>query len=302
MKKYFTWVVVPVLMFVMIAPVSAEAATMTRDQQISYLYAQIALLQVQLQALQQANGGVGSPKSTSYVSVETDGVNVVDKEFVEMDGRVTFKRSDDARVWFEYGESNALSYSTPSKLVKNKRSGDTVKFSLIAPDLRNNTVYYYRAVAEGEDGRYAEGTVKSFRFEGRSGSSNDSDDNDDEDTPNVTTDDADDVTTTRATLTGEVDMNDAGDGYVFFVYGEDEDAVDEVADELEYRDIDTDGDDIRKVVVDSSFDDDDTFEQSISGLTDDTDYYFRLCVEFEDEDDDTMLECGDVEEFSTDNY
>lgn len=301
MKKYFTWVVVPVLMFVMIAPVNAQAATMANQQQIAALYAQIAVLQAQLLALQQANGGIGGAKSTTYLAVETQGVNVVDREFVEMDGRVTFKRSDDARVWFEYGESYALSYSTPSELIKNKRSGDTVSFSLIAPDLDNNTIYYYRAVAEGEDGKFAEGTIKSFRYDGRSGSSNDDDDDNNSDTPDVTTDEADDVETTRATLTGEVDMNDANDGYVFFVYGEDEDAIDDASDESEYRDIDTDGDDIRKVVVDSSFDDDDTVEKTISGLNDDTDYYFRLCVEFEDEDDDVTLECGDVEEFTTDN-
>lgn len=298
MKKYFTWVVVPVLMFVLVAPVSAQAAPVVNQQQIAYLYAQIALLQAQLNALILAGGGVGAGKSTSYVSVETEGVDVVDREFVEMEGRVTFKRSDDARVWFEYGESNALSYSTPSELIKNKRSGDTVRFSLIAPDLDNNTVYYYRAVAEGEDGKYAEGVTKSFRFEGRSGSSNN---NDDEDTPDVTTDDAEDIETTRATLTGDVDMNDVENGYVFFVYGEDEDAIEDAADESEYRDIDTDGDDIRKVVVDSSFDDDDSFEETVSGLNDDTDYFFRLCVEFDDEDDDATLECGDVEEFTTDN-
>ncbi len=302
MKKYFTWVVVPVLMFVMIAPVNAQAATMANQQQIAALYAQIAILQAQLLALQQVHGGVGGAKSTSYISVETRGVKEVDREFVEMDGRVTFKRSDAARVWFEYGESNALSYSTPSEVIKNKRSGDTVSFSLIAPDLDNNTIYYYRVVAEGEDGKFAEGAIKSFRYEGRSGSLNDDDDDDnDSDTPDVTTDDADDVGTSRATLTGDVDMNDADDGYVFFVYGEDEDAIEDASEESEYRDIDTDGDDIRKVVVDSSFDDDDSVEKTVSGLNDDTDYYFRLCVEFEDEDDDTALECGDVEEFTTDN-
>jgi hypothetical protein len=183
-------------------------------------------------------------------------------------------------------------------VIKNKRSGDTVRFSLIAPDLKNNTIYYYRAVAEGDDGKYAEGLVKSFRFEGRSGSSNRTNDSD---TPDVTTDEAENIGTTRATLTGDIDMNDAEDGYVFFVYGEDEDAIEDASDESEYRDIDTDGDDIRKTVVDSRFDGDDNFEKVVSGLNRDTDYYFRLCVEFDDEDDDTTLECGDVESFTTDN-
>jgi hypothetical protein len=43
-----------------------------------------------------------------------------------------------------------------------------------------------------------------------------------------------------------------------------------------------------------------TFWASISGLEDDSDYFFRICVEYEDEDNDTVLECGAVESFTTD--
>ena len=300
MKKYITWMVVPVLLFVLVVPTGAQAATVSaaNQQQIAYLYAMVAQLQAQLNALLALNGGASA---TNNVSVQTDGVSVVDNEYIEINGRVTFKEDGDARVWFEYGLTNALSYSTESEDISNKDRNDSVSFSLIAPDLSNNTVYYYRAVAEGDDGRFAEGVIKSFKFDG-SGRSGDGDsDNNNEDTPSVTTDSADDIQTDSAVLTGDIDMNDFENGNVFFVYGEDESAIEDAADESEYRDIDTDGDDIRKVVVDSSFDDDDSFEQTVTGLNDDADYFFRLCVQYDDEDDDATLECSDVEEFTTDN-
>lgn len=302
MKKYITWMVVPVLMFVLIVPTGAQAATVSvaNQQQIAYLYTLVAQLQAQLNALLAQTGGA---TATNNVSVQTDGVSVVDNDYIEMNGRVTFKQDGDARVWFEYGLTNALSYSTESEDISNKDRNDSVSFSLIAPDLNNNAVYYYRAVAEGDDGRFAEGLIRSFKFDGtgRSGSGDSDDDDTDDDTPSVTTDNADDVQNDSAVLTGDIDMNDFENGYVFFVYGEDESAVEDAADESEYGDIDTDGDDLRKVVVESNFDDDDSFEETVTGLNDDTDYFFRLCVQYDDEDDDATLECGDVEDFTTEN-
>ncbi len=297
MKKYITWLVVPVLLFVLVVPTGAQAATVsaTNQQQIAYLYAMVAQLQAQLNALLALNGGASA---TNNVSVQTDGVSVVDSDYIEMNGRVTFKQDGDARVWFEYGLTNALSYSTESENISNKDRNDSVSFSLIAPDLSRNTMYYYRAVAEGVDGRFAEGVIKSFKFEGasRSGSANTNDD-----TPTVTSDNADDVQDDSAILVGDIDMNDFENGYVFFVYGEDKNAIKDAADESEYRDIDTDGNDIKKVVVNSSFDGDDSFEKTVTGLNDDTDYYFSLCVQYDDEDDDVTLECSTVENFTTDN-
>ncbi len=294
--------VVPVLMFVLIVPTGAQAATVSvaNQQQIAYLYTLVAQLQAQLNALLAQTGGA---TATNNVSVQTDGVSVVDNDYIEMNGRVTFKQDGDARVWFEYGLTNALSYSTESEDISNKDRNDSVSFSLIAPDLNNNAVYYYRAVAEGDDGRFAEGLIRSFKFDGtgRSGSGDSDDDDTDDDTPSVTTDNADDVQNDSAVLTGDIDMNDFENGYVFFVYGEDESAVEDAADESEYGDIDTDGDDLRKVVVESNFDDDDSFEETVTGLNDDTDYFFRLCVQYDDEDDDATLECGDVEDFTTEN-
>jgi hypothetical protein len=96
-------------------------------------------------------------------------------------------------------------------------------------------------------------------------------------------------------------MNDFENGTVFFVYGEDKSLVEDVEDEDTYSAIDTDGYDLRKVVVDTNFDADDDFVKTVTGLHDDTRYYFRLCAQFENDDNDDQLICGDVEDFDTDN-
>src|SRR5690606_5339009 len=130
---------------------------------------------------------------------------------------------------------------------------------------------------------------------------NDDDDHDNDDIPDVNTEDAEDVDEDSAELHGEVDMNDFEDGRVFFVYGQDESDIEDVEDEDSYSDVDEQGDDLQKVQVYSNLDNSRSFWVSVFGLDDDTDYYFRICVEYEDEDGDDTLECGSVEEFTTDN-
>ena len=119
--------------------------------------------------------------------------------------------------------------------------------------------------------------------------------------PDVTTNTATSIGDDEARLRGRVDMNDFRNGTAFFVYGEDEDAVDDATDEDRYSDIDEDGDNLQKVVVDSDVDSTQTLEKRVTGLDNNTRQYFALCVEYEDEDDDDALECGTVREFRTDN-
>jgi len=142
-------------------------------------------------------------------------------------------------------------------------------------------------------------SYNTSQFTSSNNSSNNNNRNLDE--PDVETDDADDITDDEAELNGEIDMNDFEDGYVFFVYGEDEDQVEDATDEDEYDDIDEDGDDLQKVRVDNRFDGSDDFSEDIDDLDRNTEYFFVLCVEYEDEDGDETLECGSVEEFETDN-
>lgn len=129
----------------------------------------------------------------------------------------------------------------------------------------------------------------------------DNDDNDDEDVPEVMTDDAEDINRNGAELHGEIDMNDFENGVAFFVYGEDEGGIEDVEDEDSYNDVSSDGDDLQKVLLSSSFDDNRSFSARIYNLDADTEIFYRICVGYEDEDNDDTLACGDVESFETDN-
>lgn len=267
---------------------TASAYSYSDSARLAELQAMIIRLQAELARLQ-AGHYYGGTTSGSNVEVLKNGS-------VELQG-VAGGTSGSVRAWFEYGPTYSMQYSTPMTTVSAGRT-----FYGVADDIDRNHTYYYRAVTEDRRGDIAESVTRSFVVTTGSNYNDDRDwrDEDDEDRPEVTTDDADDVEDDRAELRGEVDMQDAEDGIVFFVYGEDEDQVEDAADEDRYSDIDTDGDDLRKVKVASNFDDEDDFYAVVTGLDDNTDHYFRICVEYEDEDNDERLECGDVESFETD--
>lgn len=123
--------------------------------------------------------------------------------------------------------------------------------------------------------------------------------------PDATTDSARDVDEDSAELNGSVDMNDFDNGLVFFVYGQNEDDIDDVDDDFDsYSEVDTDGEDLRKVKVDNDLDGNDgeeEYDKKVTGLDTNETYYFRMCVEYVDEDGDDTLECGNTKEFETDN-
>jgi type II secretory pathway pseudopilin PulG len=269
---------------------TASAYSYSDSARLAELQAMIIRLQAELARLQ-----AGQYYGGSTVSGD---VEVLKNGSVELQG-VAGGTSGSVRAWFEYGPTYSMQYSTPMTTVNAGRT-----FYGVADDIDRNRTYYYRAVTEDRHGDITESATRSFVVTTGSNYNDDRDwrdeDEEDEDRPEVTTDEADDVEDDRAELRGEVDMQDAEDGIVFFVYGEDEDMVEEVTDEDRYSNIDTDGDDLRIVRVDSSFDGDDDFYAVVTGLDDSTDHYFRICVEYEDEDNDERLECGDVESFETD--
>ncbi len=285
----FSWGVALAVILVLTSTPSASAYTNSNSARIAELQATIMRLQAELARLQTGSGAVTSGD-----------VRIVDHGSVEMRGVASGRTGDSARGWFEYGPTYAMQYSTPMNRVTAGRT-----FYGVADDIDSGRTYYYRAVTESKNGYITEGLIHTFQVTGNWSRYNDWDDDDrydadDEDVPEVTTDDADDIDENSAELRGEVDMQDAEDGIVFFVYGEDEDMVEEVTDENRYRDIDEDGDDLQLVKVDSSFDGDEDFYAVVTGLDDNTDHYFRLCVEFENDDNDDEIVCGDVETFETD--
>lgn len=287
---------------VMLLPTSAAAQTYATSyyydsnrsaqyELINYLTRLIAQLQAQLDA---QNGRYNRGMSTYDIEVDTVDVDSITDDSASLYGEIDLGRSSRARVWFEYGTTRAMNSKT---LSGTARSGSHYTFRADVEGLEEDEQYYFRAVAEDPRGDLAFGSTLSFETD----DDNDDDDND-EDEPDVTTEEADDVDNESAELNGEVDMNDFEDGTVFFVYGTDEDLVEEIEDEYDtFDDIDEDGDNLRKEVVDSNADGYDFYSEDVFGLEEDEEYFFQICVEYEDEDDDETLLCGGVEEFETDS-
>lgn len=290
---------------------NCDRSSVNRDYSYSYAYAgsnyysvdylqqyirQLQALLEQLQRLQTGNYYPNYNLGNSEVDVSTrDAVDISDTR-ATLRGVVDFNDSDEAVVYFNWGrKANDLRYTTTHLVLDED---DDTDFQNTLTDLNSDITYYYRAVAEDEDGRRAFGSVVSFETD-----EEDNDNNDDSASePDVETDNATAVDDSSAELNGSVDMNDFSDGEVFFVYGEDRDQVEDVAHDYDsYAEVDEDGDDLQKVRVDTGLDGAADYSAVVTGLNDDTDIYFSLCVGYDDEDDDATLQCGETENFTTDN-
>ncbi len=258
------------------------------DFQISRLLALIA----ELQAILENQNGSSNTNFDSEIDVLTLSATDTDEDSAKLRGEVDFNNSDTATVWFEYGKNrNNLNTKTAEIDLDDT---DSTSFNKVVTGLDDNTIYYFRAIGEDEDGEVDKGTVLSLKTD-------DGDTNSNQEDPDVVTDSADNVTDDTAELNGSVDMNDFGNGKVFFVYGEDKSMVEDVENDFDtYTDVDESSNDLQKVLVDSSFDGDDNFSYEVSSLDDNTAHYFSMCVEYEDEDNDDVLTCGNVKSFETD--
>jgi len=229
------------------------------------------------------------------VRVETLSAKDIEDDSAELRGEV--EEGDNVKVWFAISRTD----STPSCNSSSQRESVSDRFDEgddfdeEVRGLREDTRYYYRSCAQEKDGGVDSGDIRRFTTDDDNGSSS----NDDE--PDVDVDNARDIQDDSAELRGSVDMNDFKNGVVFFLWGEDEDEVSDATNEDEYDDIDEDGDDLQKKRVDSDLDGEDDYSLDIDDLDDDEKYYYTLCVEYEDEDDDETLECGSIEDFRTDD-
>ena len=248
------WVVISALIVTFVVPTSANAYVTTyqtpaQQQQIAHLYALVAQLQAQLNALLAVQAQTGTP--SNYIAITSQNVSDASNNSVQLYGTALIKQSGTARFWFEYGLTRDVSYSTESREVSNARSGKTVSFNFTAPDIDSAKTYYYRAVAEDASGRFAEGALKSFTYTSAGGHSSS---NNSSDEPEATTDDATNIDTDSAKLSGSIDMNDYENGLAFLVYGESESRVEDASDEDRYDEVSTYGSDLRKVVLSTNLD------------------------------------------------
>jgi hypothetical protein len=265
---------------------------------IQYLLQVLQQLEAQLRAYQSGhydNDYDDEDNGDSEIDITTRSASDIDRDEARLNGEVELNDSDDAYVWFEYGDDeDDLDEDTPHIRVR-----DDSDFSVRLTDFDEDEDYYFRAVGEDEDGMRDYGSIKHFSADE---DYDDDEDDNDGDEPDVTTDSARDISDDSAEIRGDVDMNDFENGIVFFVYGKDEDQIDDVEGDYDtYSEVDEDGDDLQKEKVDSDLDDDDSYALDISALDSDEDYYYALCVQYEDDDGDDVLACGSTKRFQTDD-
>ncbi len=275
--------------------------TTNYNQQIQFLLQEVARLQALL-ATQTTNTYYPYTSYTysnsNRLGVSTNGASSIDRDEVIMRGSVRVSRNQRVDVWFEYGTSQFNLNRTTSRETLDDKDDDN--FSSRVSGLYDDTTYYFRAVARDDSGRIEQGSILRFEtdddyYSGNRGRDSDGDE------PDVNTGSASNIDNFSARISGSVDMNDFRDGDVYFVFGQDEDQVEDVdSDYDDYNDIEVDGDELDKILVDSHATDRDSYERTIYSLERDTSYYYRICVDFEDDYDDTEMLCGSVREFQTD--
>ncbi len=237
----------------------------------------------ELHGVTEAEQGAAQVKTLLPTNVEDDRAT--------LRGQLDLNDADYAEVWFEYGTASGnLSKDTETVRIDD---GDAMTFGELVTDLNEDTRYYYRAVAEDENGDKDYGTIRSFVTGGVS-----------REAPLVYTYAARNVTDTAANIRGEVDMRNFEDGTAFFVYGTDQEAVEDVVNDFDtYADIEEDdtGLGLQKVFEDSDLSGSDDFTRSITSLEPDTRYFFAMGLEYRNDNNDKVLLLGSVRSFTTDD-
>lgn len=163
------------------------------------------------------------------------------------------------------------------------------EFSVQLDDLEDGAQYYYRACVQydGEKDGLLCGSTRSFETDSRDKSSK----------PTLQTNAALSESG-KATLSGSIRMGDFNDGYAFFIYGTNLEKVQEVAEANSFTRIRQSVDELQKIGVDDDVDGRDSFRMRISDLEFGQVYYYRLCVQYVDEDkygrEQFFINCGGV--------
>ncbi len=229
---------------------------------------------------------------SSEVEVRTLTATNIDEDGATLRAIVDLNDDDEAKLYFEYGTSTgSLGTKTSTHDLDSTDDGDTQTH--VVTGLSDDTRYYFRAVAVDENGDKDYGVTYSFMTTVDNSSNGD-------EKPVAKVLSASSTDSDSSILRGSIDMNDFDKGIAFFVFGENEGQVEDVEGDFDsYTDVDEDSDDLRKVLVDSDVDGMESYTKEVTGLDDNTDIFFALCVEYEDEDNDEVLECSTVRTFET---
>jgi hypothetical protein len=102
-----------------------------------------------------------------------------------------------------------------------------------------------------------------------------------------------------ARIAGSYNMNDGKDGILFLVYGTSKNLVDAASEEENYSAIDEDDESLQTTRLATRVIGKGEFSQAITGLDRDTQYFYRLCAEYQSEDNDSMI-CTYTNSLTTD--
>lgn len=180
-KASFTLAGVLLVVFVTLSalPLTASAQQVdyepqTIEEQIIYLLGMIAQLQELLDLMKEReaeSGVVSGGGGRADVDVDTLSARDIEDDEAELRGEIDFNGEKEARVWFEYGEDDDdLDERTTKRRVTDFR-GDELTFTETVDDLDEDERYYFRAVAEDENGDRTYGSIRSFTTDEDSSSS-----------------------------------------------------------------------------------------------------------------------------------
>ncbi len=221
----------------------------------------------------------------SLVGIVTEAATKVGTTSATLHATLHLKDEDHATVHFEYWARSTGPVTRTARLSFTEDGHASTSLS----GLQKGTEYRFRAVARTTDGKRVYGKTLAFTTSA----------DDQSLLPSVTTRDVRDVATSSARLRGEVNMNEYENGTVFFVYGENKAKVESVAQDFDtYAAITEDGLKLRKVLVDSDLDGEDTYARVVTGLASTTTYHVAIGVGYQEGGNDT-IQLGQVRSFTT---
>lgn len=245
------------------------------------------------------------PPVVDNLVIDTRSATSVDENSATLRGQVD--DGETQNVYFNYStNSNVSCRQGDGRTVRpndfDRLRNSTDSFSVNIDDLRANTRYYFRACGTDRISRdLVTGPREDFTTDAEeSDPVEPSNPNPNTSSLDVQTQQERQVEITSAQLRGRVDTGSVRDVDVFFVWGEDESDIEDVARENRYDDIREDGRNIQiSRILRENFDGTDNFQLNVNGLSANERVYYRLCAEFEDSRGEDDIRCGDIEDFST---
>jgi len=273
------------------------------DQEyLSFLYGQLLQLQLQLEILIKqkaelstrptASASVRESHNPYFVQITSLAPQNIERTTARLQGRVDIGGSGVVDTWFEYGVGGQLNNRTDRVKVTTVRES---VFRADVTDLRANTTYSYRAVAEDKDGNRQYGQTRTFTtirsastlsFSGR---------------PTLENEGVANVTSNGAEIKGFISMNDYKTGIAFFVFGTDRTAIGQIENHGTFKDIPVIRGQVDKRSVNQNFTGRSTVVARLSGLSKASTTYYRVCVEYATNSGVTDVRCSSVGSFITAN-